>query len=138
MLTKLAILIVFGISLVFITPAHADVESLSLGKPFYTNEEKIEFVGTEEDGYKQVSVAIKRNGATLELLGDPSSDKDGAFITFPRLVEKIFDSRGTYEAIAFTSTQKIEDGIILNLEYDGERVTEVADFVLALKSIPDY
>jgi len=138
MLTRLAILIVFGISLVIITPAHADVESLSLGKPFYTNEENIEFVGTEEDGFKQVSVAIKRNGATLELLGDPASDKDGGFTTFPRLVEKIFESSGTYEAIAFTSTQKIEDGIILNLEYDGQRVTEVADFVLSLESIRDY
>jgi len=43
-------LIVFGISLVIITPTHADVESISLGKTFYIDDEKIEFVGTEEDG----------------------------------------------------------------------------------------
>ena len=138
MLTKLAILIVFGISLVIITPAHADVESISLGKSFYIDEEKIEFVGTEGDGNQQVSVAIKRGGTTITLLGDPSSDKDGSFATIPRPVEDIFTSSGAYEAIAFTSTQKVEDGMILNLEYDGERVTEVADFVLSLKSIPDY
>jgi len=138
MLTKLAILIVFGISLVIITPAHADVESISLGKSFYIDEEKIEFVGTEEDGHQQVSVVIKRGGTTIMMLGDPSSDEDGSFSTIPRPVDDIFRSSGAYEAIAFTSTQKVADGMILNLEYDGERVTEVADFVLALKSIPDY
>ena len=129
---------VFGISLVIITPANADVESISLGKSFYTDEEKIEFVGTEEDGYQQVSVVIKRGGTTVMMLGDPGSDKDGAFATIPRPVEDIFTSSGTYEAIAFTSTQKVEDGMVLSLEYDGQRVAEVADFVLSLKSIPDY
>jgi hypothetical protein len=138
MLTRLAILIVFGISLVIITPAHADVESISLGKSFYIDEEKIEFVGTEGDGYQQVSVVIKRGGTTVMMLGDPASDEDGSFATIPRPVDDIFTSSGAYEAIAFTSTQKVADGMILNLEYDGERVTEVADFVLALKSIPDY
>ena len=138
MLSRLTLLIVFGISLVFITPAHADVESLSLGKSFYTDEEKIEFVGTEEDGHQQVSVAIKRGDNTITLLGDPSSDSDGAFATIPRTVEDIFTSSGVYQAIGFTSTQKIEDGITLNLEYDGERIAEVADIVLALKAIPDY
>jgi len=138
MLTRLAILIVFGISLVFITPAHADVESISLGKSFYINEEKIEFVGTEEDGHQQVSVVIKRGGTTIMMLGDPASDEDGSFATIPRPVDDIFRSSGAYEAIAFTSNQKVADGMILNLEYDGERVTEIADFVLSLKSIPDY
>ena len=138
MLSRLALLIIFGISLVFITPAHADVKSLSLEKSFYTNEEKIGFVGTEEDGGQQVSVAIKRGGNTITLLGDPASDPDGTFATIPRTVEDIFTSSGVYQAIAFTSTQKIEDGIILDLEYDGERVAGVADIVLALKAIPDY
>ena len=50
MLTRLVILIVFGISLVIITLAHANVKSISLGKAFYTDDEKIEFIGTEEDG----------------------------------------------------------------------------------------
>ena len=138
MLVRLAILIVFGISLVFITPAHADVESISLGKSFYTDEEKIEFVGTEEDGRQQVSVIIKRGGTTVMMLGDPASEADGTFATIPRPVEDIFTSSGDYQAIAFTSTQKVEDGIILDLEYDGQRVAEVADFVLSLKSIRDY
>ena len=138
MLTRLAILIVFGISLVIITPAHADVESISLGKAFYIDEEKIEFVGTEEDGNQQVSVVIKRGGTTVMMLGDPSSDKDGSFATIPRPVDDIFTSSGAYEAIAFTSTQKVADGMILNLEYDGERVTEVADFVLSLNPIKNY
>ena len=110
MLTRLAILIVFGISLVIITPAHADVESISLGKAFYTDDEKIEFVGTEEDGNQQVSVVVKRGGSIIMMLGDPSSDKDGAFSTIPRPVEDIFRSTGEYEAIAFTSTQKVADG----------------------------
>ena len=138
MLTRLAILIVFGISLVIITPAHADVESISLGKAFYIDDEKIEFVGTEEDGNQQVSVVIKRGGTIMMMLGDPSSDQNGAFSTIPRPVEDIFRSTGEYEAIAFTSTQKVADGMILKLEYDGERVSEIADFVLSLKSIRDY
>ena len=133
MLTRLAILIVFGISLVIIAPAHADVESISLGKAFYTDDEKIEFIGTEEDGNQQVSVVVKRGGSIIMMLGDPSSDKDGAFSTIPRPVEDIFRSTGEYEAIAFTSTQKVEDGMILKLEYDGVRVSEIADFVLSLK-----
>ncbi len=115
--------------ILMVLSAHADVESLSLGKSFYTDEEKIEFIGTEEDGNQQVSVAIKKGGSTITLLGDPSSDADGTFATIPRLVEDIFTSIGTYEAIAFTSTQKIEDGIILNLEYDGSKVAEVSQIV---------
>jgi hypothetical protein len=94
MLTKLAILLVIGISLVFVTPAHADVKSLSLGKSFYTDDEKIEFIGTEEDGNQQVSVVIKKNGETIKLLGDPSSDANGSFATIPRSVEDIFKSKG--------------------------------------------
>ncbi len=138
MLTRLAILIVFGISLVIITPAYADVESISLGKAFYIDDEKIEFVGTEEDGNQQVSVVIKRGSSTITMLGDPSSDKDGAFSTIPRPVDDIFRSTGEYEAIAFTSTQKVTDGMVLKLEYDGVRVSEITDFVLSLKSIQDY
>ncbi|QMU54282.1 MAG: hypothetical protein GKS07_04835 [Nitrosopumilus sp.] len=138
MLTKLAILIVVGISLVFVTPAHADVKSLSIGKPFYTDNEKIEFIGTEENGQQQVSVVIKKNGDTITLLGDPSSDVDGSFVTIPKSVDDIFKSKGIYEAIAFTSSQKIEDGVVIELEYDGERIAKVAEFVLSLRSIPDY
>ena len=118
MLTRLAILIVFGISLVIITPAYADVESISLGKAFYIDDEKIEFVGTEEDGNQQVSVVIKRDGSTITMLGNTSSDKDGAFFTIPRPVDDIFRSTGEYEVIAFTSTQKVTDGMVLKLEYD--------------------
>ena len=71
-------------------------------------------------------------------MGDPASDADGAFATIPRSVEGIFTSKGNYEAIAFTSSQKIEDGVVLSLEYDGNRIAKVAETVLALKSIPDY
>ncbi len=138
MLAKLALLIVIGISLVFVTPAHADVKSLSLGKSFYMDEEKIVFVGTEEDGNQQVSVAIKKNGKTIELLGDPKSETDGTFSTFPKVVESIFNSKGIYEAIAFTSSQKIEDGTVIELEYDGKRIGKVTETVLSLKSIGEY
>ena len=93
MLAKLALLIVIGISLVFVTPAYADVKSISLDKAFYTDDEKIVFKGTEEDGNKQVAVAIKKDGDTVMLLGDPSSDKDGLFLTIPRSVEDIFSSK---------------------------------------------
>ena len=138
MLAKLALLMIIGISLVFVTPAHADVESLSLEKSFYLDNEKIVFVGTEEEGQQQVSVAIKKGSKTITLVGDPASDRDGVFATIPKVVEDIFTSKGAYEAIAFTSSQKIEDGMVLNLEYDGDRVAKVAETVLVLKSIPDY
>ena len=72
------------------------------------------------------------------MLEDPSSDKNGAFSTIPRPVEDIFKSTEEYEAIAFTSTQKVADGMVLKLKYDGVRVSEIADFVLALKPIQDY
>ncbi len=138
MLAKLALLMIIGISLVFVAPAHADVKSLSLEKSFYLDDEKIVFVGTEEDGNQQVSVVIKKNSKTIELLGDPSSDTNGQFATFPKVVDDIFSSKGIYQAIAFTSSQKIEDGVVMELEYDGERIGKVDEAVLSLKSIGEY
>ena len=42
---------------------------------------------------------------------------------------------GTYTATAFVD--RIEDGISMTLEFDGDRVFEAQDFVLTLKSISD-
>jgi len=127
---------VFSLIVLMIFPAYAAVDSVSLEKSFYTNEESIVFVGVEESGKKSVFVVIRGpSGKYIDIVAAPLSDIDGQFSTFPRAVEKLFTSKGTYNATAFTDQQS--DGISIQLEYDGNKVIEVEDFVLTLRTIAD-
>jgi hypothetical protein len=71
------------------------------------------------------------------MVSDPTSESDGTFSTFPRGVTIFFDSKGTYNATAFTDEQGEKSGITIKLQYDGSKVSVVQDFVLALNSISD-
>ena len=129
---------VFSLVFLMIFPAYAAVESVSLEKSFYTDEESMVFVGVEDTGKKSVFIVIRGPGGNyIDMVSDPASDNDGSFSTFPRAVEKFFTSGGTYNATAFTDDQKEKDGISILLEYDGNKVAEVADYVLSLKTIAD-
>ena len=58
-----------------IFPAYSVVDSVSLEKSFYTDEELLTFVGTEETGKKSVFVVIRGPGGDfIGMLSDPSSD----------------------------------------------------------------
>jgi len=129
---------VFSLVVLMIFPAYAAVDSFSLAKPFYTNEESFVFVGQEDTGKQSVFVVIHGPGGQyMNMASDPSSDNDGQFSTIPRVVEDFFKSSGIYNATAFTGDQTKDDGISILLQYDGNKVFEKEDFVLSLKPIPD-
>ena len=129
---------VFSLVVMMIFPAYAEVESISLEKPFYTDEEEFVFVGVESTGKQSVFVVLRGPGGNyIDMVSDPASDNDGVFSTIPRVVEKFFTSSGIYNATAFGSDQKEKDGISIILQYDGNKVFEKEDFVLSLKPIPD-
>ena len=135
MLKKLMIFSVFSLVVLMIFPAYAAVNSVSLEKSFYTDEELLTFVGIEETGKKSVFVVIRGPGGDyVGMFSDPASDADGAFSTISRPVENFFKSSGTYNATAFTDDQNEKDGLTIFLKYDGTKVSEVEDFVLTLKN----
>ncbi|WP_297593714.1 CFI-box-CTERM domain-containing protein [Nitrosopumilus sp.] len=115
-------------------PAFAEVTSISMGKSFYTNAEKISFVGTENEGSVLVNVIVKDPNGKSKLLGG-FSDPDGEFETIPQSVDNIFSLEGIYNATAFV--EKIENGTTIQLQYDGDQVFEFSSVVLQLKSIDD-
>jgi len=129
---------IFSLVVLMIFPAYAAVDSVSLEKAFYTNEESLIFVGVEDAGKKSVFVIVRGPGGDyIGMFSDPASDNDGSFSTIPRSVESFFKIRGTYNATAFTDDQNEKDGLTIKLEYDGDKIAEVADYVLTLKTIPD-
>ena len=135
---KLTGFAVFSLFTLMIVPVHADVTSVSLVKSFYTNDESIAFKGIESTGSQSVFVIIRDpSGAFQGMVSDPVSDPDGIFSTIPRAVDVFFKSKGIYDATAFTDEQKESEGITLQIEYDGDKVFLVPDFILALKSISD-
>ncbi|KFM19324.1 fibronectin type III domain-containing protein [Marine Group I thaumarchaeote SCGC RSA3] len=134
--TKLGIFAVFSLSLLMLTPAYASVTSFSLDKNFYTINENIKFVG-EQEGQEMVHVMIfNPNGKFEEVLSDPTPQQ-GVFETFPKSVDSIFGIKGIYTATAFTDSEYVENGTSIKLEFDGDRVFQIPDFVLELKPISD-
>jgi len=138
MLQNLMFFSIFLLIVLMIFPAYAAVDSVSLEKAFYTNEELLTFVGVEDAGKKMVFVIVHGPGGDyIGMFSDPASDNDGSFSTIPRSVESFFKIRGLYNATAFSDDQKEKDGLTIQLEYDGDKIAEVADYVLTLKTIPD-
>ena len=131
---KLGLFSIFSLLILMMVPAHAEVTEVSLGKNFYTVEEKISFFGSESDGSVLVNVVVKDPNGKSKLLGG-FSDPVGEFETIPQSVENIFSIIGTYNATAFVN--KIENGTSFLLEFDGKKVFEVPSFVLQLNGIPD-
>ena len=138
MMRDLMVFSVFSLVILMVLPAYASVQSFSLEKSFYTDEESFVFVGVEDEGSTQVYVIIRGpSGNFIDMASDPASDPDGNFETFARPVEKFFSSSGTYNATAFSGDEKEEDGISITLIYDGSKLFEEEEFVLSLKTISD-
>jgi hypothetical protein len=138
MRTKLGIFLVFSLVSLMIVPANATVSSISLEKDSYTIEEQMTFIGKEQTGKKSVFVVIDDpTGKFVGMSSDPSSDVDGSFSTIARDVTLYFKSKGIYNATAFTDDQKKNEGLTIKLQFDGNKIFVVPDFVLALNSIPD-
>ena len=131
----------FSLLLLMVTPAFADVTSIDLEKSFYTDTEFITFVGTQDEKDPVTIVIHDALGNFKGLLSDPNPNQGefSASSSFTsQKVLQIFDSDGIYNATAFTDDQKQDNGIILKLEYKNNKVSVIEDFLLALKSIPDY
>ncbi|WP_255465303.1 Ig domain-containing protein [Nitrosopumilus sp. b3] len=134
MLIKLSGLSALLLLLVVMTPAYANVTSMSLEKGFYTTDESFKLIGTQ-DGKETVFIIIRDAGGNFKgMLSDPSPDQ-GEFTAIPRPVPNFFTSEGIYNATAFVDSQKEEEGFTIKLEFDGKKLFEVPDFVLELKSI---
>ena len=137
-LTLFAIFSLFVISIAVPTSVYASVDYVSLTQAFFTEDGEISFEGKESTGRQSVFVIIRdSDGGYMGMVSDPSSDPDGTFTTIPRDVDNFFKSKEIYFATAFTDEQKEKDGVTIQLEYDGDKVFLVPDFVLALKSISD-
>ncbi|MGI0057266.1 MAG: CFI-box-CTERM domain-containing protein [Nitrosarchaeum sp.] len=134
MRTELWIFSVFSLFVLMMVPIYADVTTISMKKSFYTIDESISFFGTENEGGKMVTVVVRSPNGHVELLGG-FSDSQGEYETIPQKVKNIFSLNGIYNATAFVG--KIEDGISIQLEFDGKKVAIIPDFILALNSISD-
>lgn len=134
MRTKLGVFAVFSLIILMIVPTYAEVTTVSMKKSFYTIDETISFFGTESEGGSIVTVVVKAPDGHAELLGG-FSNPEGEYETTPRNIKTIFSIDGIYNVTAFVN--KIENGIFMQVEFDGERVTLVPDFVLTLDSISD-
>ena len=134
MLSKPVLIGIVSLFILTSAPAYALVTSVTLENDVYTDLDNIAFIGTESEGKKSVNVILYNpNGKYVNILSDPVSEGDGTFKTIPKLVEILFTTTGTYNATAFTD-QKSE-GITIFLNYDGEKVSLVPNFVLKLVKI---
>ena len=135
MRSRLAGFAVFSLFVLMMVPVNAEVTEVSLGKNLYTINEKISFVGNESEGSEIVIVVVKPPSGKSKLELGGFSNSDGEFETIPKSVKNIFDRVGIYSVTVFVD--KIENGISIQLEFDGNKVFEVPDVVLQLKSIVD-
>ena len=119
-----------------LAPAYAIVTSMTLEKSFYTDEENIKFIGTQ-NGTEVIFVIIRNSNGNFEgMLSDPTP-QEGEFSVIPRQVTNFFKSEGIYNATGFVDSQQEKDGFVIKLEYDGDKVFIVPDAILQLNSIPD-
>ena len=135
MQVKLAGFGILSLFLIMLVPVYAEVSEFSIEKNFYTNEEGLVFVGTEDEGRKLVSVLMTDPNGKESMLVSSMSNSDGIFQTVPKNVDDFFSIIGTYQFTAFT-IQK-DNGKIISLEYDGNKVSEPVKYVLQLNSIQD-
>ena len=135
MQVKLAGFGILSLFLIMLVPVYAEVSEFSIEKKFYTNEEGLIFVGTEDEGRKLVSVLMTDPNGKESMLVSSISNSDGIFQTVPKNVDDFFSIIGTYQFTAFT-IQK-DNGKIISLEYDGNKVSEPVKYLLQLNSIQD-
>ena len=133
MQVKLAGFGILSLFLIMLVPVYAEVTEFSIEKNFYTIDEGIVFVGTEDEGSTFVNVEmINSNGKESYFVG-AVSNLQGTFETIPKSVDSIFTIIGTYEFTAFT-IQK-DNSISVTLEFDGNRVLQPTKSILQLNSI---
>ena len=134
MYIRLIGIIIFSLFVLMIIPVYADVTSVSLEKKFYTIDEDIKFVGIQ-NGTNVVFVVIHDTSGNHK--GMLAGSGENEFSTIPKSASKFFEHVGIHNATAFTDKQKMSEGVTIQLEFDGEKIFSVSDFVLELNSIAD-
>ena len=135
MYKRLAVFAVFSLFVLMMVPAYASVTSISLAKNFYTINEKFSFTGTLNET-DTVYVVIRNSGGNYKgILSVPLSTDE--FNVIPKPVSDYFTTSGIYNATAFTGSENEENGFTIKLEFNGNKLFEVPDFVLQLKTITD-
>ncbi|MDB9721444.1 hypothetical protein OAA51_00290 [Nitrosopumilus sp.] len=132
---KLAGFGILSLFLIMLVPVYGEVTEFSIEKKFYTTDEQIVFVGTEDEGRKLVSVLMTDPNGKESMLVSAMSNSDGIFETVPKNVDSFFSIIGTHQFTAFT-IQK-DNGKIISLEFDGNKILEPSKYVLQLNSIQD-
>jgi len=124
---------ILSLFLIMLVPVYAEVSEFSIEKNFYTIDEEIVFVGTENEGSKFVSVLMTDPNGKEGMLVRTISNSDGIFETTPKNADNFFSIIGVYQFTAFT-IQK-DNGKIISLEFNGDKVLEPTKYVLQLNSI---
>jgi len=135
MQVKLAGFGILSLFLIMVVPVYAEVDKFSIEKEFYTIDEGVVFLGTEDIGNKMVTVLMTDPNGKEIMLVSAMSNSDGVFETVPKNVDNFFSIIGTYQFTAFT-IQK-DNGKIISLEFDGNKVLEPIKYVLQLNPIQD-
>ena len=133
MQVKLAGFGILSLFLIMIVPVYAEVTEFSIEKEFYTIDEGVVFVGNTGDERKVVSVLMTDPKGKESMLVSAMPNSDGIFETVPKNVDNFFSIIGTYQFTAFT-IQK-DNGKIISLEFDGNKVLEPTKYLLQLNSI---
>ena len=126
---------ILSLFLIMLAPVYAEVTEFSIEKNFYTIDERIVFVGTEDEGNTFVNVEMTDPNGGKSLLVTALSNSDGIFETNAKKVDEFFSIIGMYEFTAFT-IQK-DNGISVTLEFDGNKIAQPTKSILQLNSIPD-
>ena len=126
---------ILSLFLIMLAPVYAEVTEFSIEKNFYTIDEQIVFVGTEDEGNTFVNVEMTDPNGGKSLLVTALSNSDGIFETNAKKVDEFFSIIGMYEFTAFT-IQK-DNGISVTLEFDGNKIAQPTKSILQLNSIPD-
>ena len=124
---------ILSLFLIMVVPVYAEVSEFSIEKSFYTNDEGVVFVGSEDVGSKMVTVLMTDPKGKESMLVSAMSNSNGVFETVPKNVDNFFSIIGTYQFTAFT-IQK-DNGKIISLEFDGNKVLEPTKYLLQLNSI---
>ena len=135
MQVKLAGFGILSLFLIMLVPVYAEVTEFSIEKNFYTIDEGIVFVGIEDKGNKMINVImVDPNGKESYFVGG-MSNSEGKFETMSKNVDNFFSIIGTYQFTAFTMQK--DNGISVNLEFDGNRVKQLTKSILQLNAIQD-
>ena len=106
---------ILSLFLIMLVPVYAEVTEVSVEKNFYTIDEKISFLGNDDEGNSMINVVVKDpNGKRSYVMG-ALSNSEGEFETTPVNAKNIFSTIGIYEFTAFTIKEENGSVIYLNL-----------------------